>query len=312
MMSYDTGHISGLIKSAAKEAGFDDCGIAKAELLKEDGFRLTDWLKNGFHADMKYMETHFGKRTNLQKLVPGARSVISVILNYLPERSLKEKNNLIISKYAYGTDYHYVVKAKLNALLKIINDTIVPVNGRAFVDSAPVLDRAWAGRAGIGWIGKNTNLISVKYGSFVFIGSLVVDIELEYDKPIPDHCGGCRKCIDACPTGALIADKVLDSNKCISYLTIENRNEIPPQYKNRFRDRIFGCDICQDVCPWNRKVKPHRVPEFEAKTELLQMNREQWEKLDKPLYNRLFKKSAVKRAKFEGLKRNIEYVSDES
>ena len=303
--------LSNKIKHAAQSVGFDDCGIAKSQYLAEDAFRLTEWLKNGYHAGMQYMENYFDKRTDPGKLVPGAKSVISVLLNYLPKETQPEKDNFIISKYAYGQDYHRIIKSKLKKLIHIINTTITPVNGRAFVDSAPLLDRAWAYKAGLGWIGKNTNLISPEYGSFVFIGTLIVDIELAYDKPLPDRCGKCTKCITSCPTNALITERRLDSEKCISYLTIENKNEIPAIMKGKFEGRIFGCDICQDVCPWNKKVKPHYVPEFQPSPDLLKLTKKDWEKLSYEEFRNLFGQSAVKRAKFSGLKRNISFISDD-
>ncbi len=307
-MKFDLTSISRQIKEAAKSIGFDDCGIARAGFLKEDAFRLSDWLKQGYHAEMNYMERYFEKRTDPRMLVPGAKSVISVLLNYKPDTTQKEEDNLLISKFAYGKDYHYIIKAKLHRLMDTVNQKIIPVNGRYFVDSAPLLDRAWAYYAGLGWLGKNTNLISPKHGSFVFIGTLVVDVELIYDKPIADHCGNCRKCIDACPTNALIHEKVLDARKCISYLTIENRKEIPEKYKSMFGNKVFGCDICQDVCPWNKKVKPNKVDKLQPQPALLKMTKEDWKNLDVSDYQKLFKHSVVKRVKYQGLKRNIDFV----
>lgn len=305
----DKGALSRLIKAQARHIGFEDCGIAKAEKLFQDKERLQNWLDQGMHGTMQYMENHFEKRTDPRELVDKAKSVISVILNYYSDQTQQDKDAPIISKYAYGEDYHFVVRRRLNALLKFIREQTEVTSARAFVDSAPVLDRAWAARAGIGWIGKNTNLISPQHGSFVFIGSIILDIELNYDNPINDYCGGCNLCIKACPTDALVAPRVLDSRKCISYLTIENRGSIDNAFKGQFANRVFGCDICQDVCPWNRKAKPNEIEAFKPKSELLELNREQWQRTNEDQYKKLFKKSAVKRAKYSGLKRNIDFLS---
>lgn len=298
-----------MIKDKALEIGFDGCGIAKAEKLTGDAEHLKQWLDKGFHGNMGYMENHFEKRVDPVKLVEGTKSIVSVILNYYPEGQQRDREAPVLSKYAYGEDYHFVMKRMLKQLQTFIDENIGECNGRAFVDSAPVLDRAWAARAGLGWIGKNTNLISSMHGSFVFIGSLFVSIDLTYDAPIPDYCGGCSKCMQACPTNAIIAPRLLDSSKCISYFTIEyKREQIPVEYKDKFKGRVFGCDICQDVCPWNRKILPHHVPEFQPSEGLMDLTKKEWMDMDKDKFKTLFKKSPVKRIKFPGLKRNIEFV----
>jgi epoxyqueuosine reductase len=298
-----------MIKDEARRLGFDGCGISKAGELSDDSVRLTDWIHRGFHATMGYMENHFEKRVNPTKLVEGAKSVISVILNYFPSKKQEDPEAPVISKYAYGRDYHSVVKRKLKILLDHINANICPVNGRGFVDSAPVLDRAWAAKSGLGWIGKNSMLISPAQGSFFFIGSLIVDIELFYDRPIPDFCGDCTRCINACPTKAIVAPRVIDSGKCISYHTIENKGEIDPHLKGKFQNRAFGCDICQDVCPWNRKALPHNIKEFEPLPGLLGMTHDDWYSLDEDLYAKQFAGSAIKRTGYKGLKRNLNFIS---
>jgi len=299
-----------MIKAEASRLGFDGCGISRAGYLREEALRIARWLEKNYQGGMTYMENNLDKRLDPRRLVEGTRSVISVILNYYPSSGQQDPEAPVISKYAYGKDYHDVIRQKLNALLRYINSEVVPVSGRAFVDSAPVLDRAWAARSGLGWIGKNTCLISPVSGSWFFIGCLMVDIELANDDPIQDFCGDCNRCMLACPTKALTAPRVLDSNRCISYLTIEHRDEINPGYKKSFRNRVFGCDICQDVCPWNRRATPHRVKEFEPLTGLLEMTRQQWYVLDEESFSNLFSKSAFKRAKFSGLKRNLDFVAD--
>jgi len=301
-------HQSSMIKAEAVKLGFDGCGISRAGYLAADASRLTQWLKEKYHGSMSWMENHFEKRTDPTKLVEGAQSVISVILNYYPSEHQHAEDAPVVAKYAYGEDYHDVIRKKLKILLDFINTTITPVSGRAFTDSAPVLDRAWAARAGLGWIGKNTNLISPETGSFVFIGSLIVDIPLHYDSPIGDLCGDCNRCIRACPTGAIIAPRVIDAGKCISYLTIEHKGEIDEAYRDKFMNRVFGCDICQDVCPWNRRSVPHRVKEFQPLPGLLEMDREDWHSLDEKQFTVRFKKSALKRAKFDGIKRNLDFI----
>lgn len=296
------------IKKKATEIGFTDCKIARAGLLSEDAKHLKKWLKAGMNADMLYMEDNVDKRINPKKLMPGAMSVVVVILNYFPEDKLAEENNFHISKYAYGRDYHKVMKSMLKKLQIAIHEEIVHHNARAFVDSAPVLEKAWAERAGLGWIGKNANLISPEHGSYVFIGELLLDIELEYDKPLRDFCGSCSKCILACPTNAILEPKTIDSRLCISYWTIENKGSIDASLKGKFQDRIFGCDICQDVCPWNKTVKFHSLDEFKPDPEIISMRKKDWEQLTIEKFNRLFKGSALKRTGYAGLKRNIRFV----
>jgi epoxyqueuosine reductase len=282
-------------------------GFSKAGLLEKESKQLKEWLANGYQGEMHYMENHYEKRVDPTKLVDGAKSVISLLYNYYPEK--KQRNDTYkISKYAYGKDYHYVVKEKLNKLFDYINSEIHILSGRAFVDSAPVMDKIWAAKSGLGWIGKNTNLISKEFGSFVFIGELIIDMELDYDNnPVKDYCGNCTKCIDACPTNAL-SPYQLDARKCISYLTIENKGDIPDEFKGKLKDWIFGCDICQDVCPWNAKLKPNSEPQFQISDLLKNMNNKDWQNLDKQQFKKLFKNSPVERAKFTGLKRNIEFI----
>jgi epoxyqueuosine reductase len=303
---------SAMIKAEALKLGFDACGIARATYLNEDSVHLKNWLREKFHGGMTYMENNLDKRLNPIKLVEGAQSVISVLLNYFPAGTQSDAQAPVISTYAYGEDYHQAIKKKLKQLLHFIDQEINPVKGRSFVDSAPVLDRAWAARAGLGWIGKNSNLISLAHGSFVFIGSLIVDIPLQYDNPINDYCGSCNRCIRACPTSAIVNDKVIDARRCISYLTIENKDDIPEKFKNNFQNRVFGCDICQDVCPWNRKSRPHQVKEFDPLPGLLEMTRKDWFELSEQQYNKLFIKSAVKRAKFTGICRNLAFIAREN
>ncbi len=300
---------SQLIKTEAKRLGFISCGISKAEFLEEEAPRLENWLKNNGQGEMAYMENHFDKRLDPTKLVPDSKSVISLLLNYFPTE-LQTSKTYKISKYAYGTDYHIVIKDKLKQLMGFIQEEIGEVHGRAFVDSAPVLDKAWAAKSGLGWIGKHSNLLTKQLGSFYFIAELIVDLDLEYDTPVTDHCGSCTACIDACPTNAIIADKIVDGSKCISYFTIELKNEIPTSQKGRFEDWIFGCDICQDVCPWNRFSKSHSEPLFNPNPELLSMSKKEWEEITEDVFQRIFKNSAVKRTKFSGLKRNIEFLKD--
>jgi epoxyqueuosine reductase len=299
---------SSTIKAEAIRLGFSGCGISKAEFLPDDAKRLQQWLDSKYHAGMSYMENHFDKRTDPSRLSEGARSVISVILNYYSRARSRDPEAPVISTYAYGKDYHQVIRKKLNALLRFMQNAMGPVSGRGFVDSAPVLDRAWAARSGLGWIGKNSNLISPESGSFFFIGNLIVDIPLQYDKPITDFCGDCNRCIRACPTNAILPGRTINANRCISYLTIENRDEISPEFAGKFRNRAFGCDICQDVCPWNRKSTPNKEEDFKPLTGLLEMKRQEWYDLDEEKYSALFAHSAIKRAKFTGLKRNLDFI----
>lgn len=300
---------SQLIKSEAKRLGFLSCGISKAAFLEEEAPRLEKWLKNNMNGEMGYMENHFDKRLDPTVLVPGSKSVISLLLNYYPTQ-IQNPDSYKISKYAYGTDYHFIIKDKLKELMHFISEEIGKVNGRAFVDSAPVLDKAWAAKSGLGWIGKHSNLLTKQSGSFYFIAELIVDLDLEYDNPVTDHCGTCTACIDACPTNAIVADRVVDGSKCISYFTIELKNEIPISEKGKFQDWMFGCDICQDVCPWNRFSKPHNEPLFNPYPELLSMTKKDWEEITEDVFREIFKKSAVKRTKYTGLTRNIQFLKD--
>lgn len=298
-----------LIKSEAHRLGFDWIGIAKAEMMDPEARRLEQWLNQNYHGKMAYMANHFEKRVDPTKLVEGAKSVISLAYNYFTPAEQTDPNAPKISKYAYGKDYHFVVKEKLKSLIQYIRAEIGEVDGRCFVDSAPVLERDWAKRSGVGWIGKNTMLINPKQGSFFFLAELIIDLPLVYDNPIKDYCGTCRKCIDACPTNAISENGYfMDGSKCISYFTIELKDEIPNDYKGQFENWMFGCDICQEVCPWNRFSKKHTVPEFEPPEQLLEMDKREWEEITEETFKKIFKKSAVKRTKFKGLKRNIEFL----
>ncbi|MCK0145992.1 tRNA epoxyqueuosine(34) reductase QueG [Arenibacter sp. F26102] len=296
-----------LIKAEAKRLGFLSCGISKAEFLEEEAPRLENWLNKNMNGEMGYMENHFDKRLDPTKLVEGSKSVISLLLNYFPKETQKE-TTFKLSKYAYGQDYHHIIKSKLKELQEFITQEIGEVNGRAFVDSAPVLDKAWAAKSGLGWIGKHSNLLTQQVGSFYFIAELILDLDLEYDHRTTDHCGTCTACIDACPTQAIVEPYVVDGSKCISYLTIELKNEIPTDFKGKMDDWMFGCDVCQDVCPWNRFSKPHREPLFDPHPELLSMTKKDWEEITEDVFKKVFQKSAVKRTKFSGLKRNIEFL----
>ncbi len=295
------------IKEEAKRLGFLSCGISKAGFLEEEAPRLEKWLKNNMHGEMQYMENHFDKRLDPTLLVDGAKSVVSLLLNYYPEEEQGD-NTYKISKYAYGHDYHHVIKSKLKALQEFISEEIGEVGGRAFVDSAPVLDKAWAAKSGLGWIGKHSNLLTQQVGSFYFIAELIIDLDLEYDTPVTDHCGTCTACIDACPTEAITAPYIVDGSKCISYFTIELKNEIPNEFQGKFNDWMFGCDVCQDVCPWNKFSKPHQEPLFNPHPELLEMTKKDWEEITEDVFRKVFQKSAVKRTKFSGLKRNIDFL----
>jgi epoxyqueuosine reductase len=297
---------SQLIKTEAKKLGFLSCGISKAEFLEDEAPRLERWLKDGKHGKMAYMENHFDKRLDPRLLVPDAKSIISLLLNYYtPLDQLDGAPK--ISKYAYGKDYHHVIKDKLKQLFQIINNKIGEVSGRVFVDSAPVMEKSWAVRSGLGWQGKNTNLISKKAGSFFFIAELIVDLELEYDTPVTDHCGTCTACIDACPTEALTPYHI-DASKCISYLTIELKDQIPTAFKNKMDDWAFGCDVCQDVCPWNRFSKQHNEPLFSPNSEVINYTKKNWEEITQETFNIIFKNSAIKRTGFKGFKRNISFL----
>ncbi len=303
------------IKEKAKSIGFLDCGISRADYLPKEKLPLESWLQKGMHGEMDYMSRNIEKRLDPRLLVEGSKSVISVLLNYYPKEKQLDSEAPILSKYAYGKDYHFVMKEKLQMLFQFIQDEIGECSGRVFVDSAPVLDKAWATKSGLGWVGKNTNLISVEHGSFFFVGELILDLELEPDeKTVRNHCGTCTRCIDACPTKAIVEPYIVDARKCISYQTIELKGELDESLKGQFENRVFGCDICQDVCPWNLKSVPHNEPEFEPHPKLMALTKEEWLNMDKPLFNELFRKSAVKRTKYEGLKRNLLflYTNDES
>lgn len=296
-----------LIKQEALRLGFSHVGFSKAAFLEDEAPRLEQWLTNNMHGQMSYMERWFDKRLDPRLLVDDAKSVISLLLNYYPEKN-QNSDSYKISRYAYGRDYHFVIKDKLKLLLNFISENIGDVNGRAFVDSAPVLDRAWAARSGLGWVGKNSNLIHPKAGSYFFIAELIVDVELEPDVPLKDYCGTCTRCIDACPTDAIIKPKVVDGSKCISYFTIELKEAIPVSYKNKFNDWMFGCDICQEVCPWNRFSKPHHEKEFEPDDEMLSMNKKDWEEITEDVFKKLFKDSPLQRTGFERLKQHIHFL----
>lgn len=296
-----------LIKAEAQRLGFLSCGISKAGFLEQEAPRLENWLNNQMNGQMIYMENHFDKRLNPTLLVDDAKSVISLLLNYYPSE-IQNQDSYKISKYAYGQDYHHVIKEKLKELLHFIQSEIGEVSGRAFVDSAPVLDKAWAAKSGLGWVGKNSNLITQKVGSFYFIAELIIDLELEYDSPTTDHCGSCTACLDACPTEAIVAPYVVDGSKCVSYFTIELKDNLPQEMKGKFNDWMFGCDVCQDVCPWNRFSKPHNEPLFQANPDILNFSRADWEEITVDTFQKVFKNSAVKRTKYEGLLRNINFL----
>ena len=300
---------SQMIKTEALRLGFMACGISKADFLEEEAPRLENWLSQNHHGEMSYMENHFDKRLDPRLLVEGSKSVISLTLNYFTTHQQVDISAPKISKYAYGLDYHTVIKEKLQELMYFINENIGEVNGRCFVDSAPVMDKVWAQKSGLGWRGKNSNLISKEAGSFFFLAELIIDLELAYDTPFTtDHCGTCTRCIDACPTDAIGAPYTVDGSKCISYLTIELKNEIPIKFKGKMENWMFGCDICQDVCPWNRFSKQHQEPAFEPALELLQLKKEEIIEITEDVFKQVFKNSAVKRTKFKGLKRNIDFL----
>ncbi|MDO6389491.1 tRNA epoxyqueuosine(34) reductase QueG [Pontibacter sp. BT731] len=303
-------HNTYLIKQKAQELGFMFCGISKADFLEEEAPRLENWLKQNMHGQMRYMENHFDKRLDPRLLVEGAKSVVSLLLNYYPEKENQQsgEDTYNVSKYAYGTDYHFVIKDKLKTLLNYINEEIGEVGGRCFVDSAPVLDKAWASKSGLGWVGKHTLLITPQAGSFHFVAELIIDLDLEYDGPIKDYCGSCTRCLDACPTDAIVAPYVVDGSKCISYFTIELKDQLPQEMNGKFGNWIFGCDICQDVCPWNRFSKTHQEPAFEPHPQLKEMKKSDWEEITQEVFAQLFKKSAVKRTGYNGLVRNIRFV----
>ncbi len=298
------------VKKAAQQLGFDFCGIAKAQRLDEDARRLESWLNKGFNGSMNYMADHFDLRIDPSKLVPGARSVITLLINYFPQQ---QQNELApkISKYAFGNDYHEVIRKKLKTLLQQVKEKVGEINGRGFVDSAPVLERSWAQKAGMGWVGKNGNLINKQSGSFFFIATLITDLELEYDAPFAkDYCGTCTKCIDHCPTDAILPDKVIDGSRCISYFTIELKDAlIPGEVKGKFDDWMFGCDVCQDVCPWNRFSKPHNETAFTPLPEILNFTTTDWEELTEDSFKVIFRNSPLKRSRYEGIRRNLKFIS---
>ena len=299
---------SKLIKNKAKHLGFISCGISKADFLEDEAPRLEKWLNQNHNGKMAYMEKNFDKRLDPRLLVPDSKSVISLLFNYYTNQKQGDNQAPKISTYAFGEDYHFVIKRKLKELMSYIKSEIGDVGGRVFVDSAPIMEKAWASRSGLGWIGKNTNLISKKTGSFFFIAEVIVDLELEYDRPITDHCGSCTKCIDACPTEALIAPYQIDGSKCISYLTIELKDQIPNEFKDKMDNWAFGCDICQTVCPWNRFANEHEEESFSPKEELLKMTKNEWSEITEEVFDKVFKNSAIKRTKFDGLKRNIKFL----
>ncbi|QMU29440.1 tRNA epoxyqueuosine(34) reductase QueG [Adhaeribacter radiodurans] len=303
-----TQHYTQLVKQKALELGFMYCGISKAEFLEEEAPRLENWLNRQMHGQMHYMENHFDKRLDPRLLVDGAKSVVSLLLNYYPEEQ-QPADTFQISKYAYGQDYHFVIKDKLKTLLTYLQENIGEVGGRAFVDSAPVLDKAWAKKSGLGWVGKNSNLITPQVGSFYFIAELILDVELDYDGPIKDYCGTCTKCLDACPTNAIIEPYVVDGSKCISYFTIELKDQIPDTVNGKFGNWIFGCDICQDVCPWNRFARPNQESAFQPHPDLKNLSKKEWQEITEEVFREVFRKSAVKRTGYNGLIRNIKFVT---
>ncbi len=299
------------VKRWALELGFDACGIARAGKLEDDARRLENWLSSGMHGSMKYMENHFDLRIDPTRLVPGAKSVITLLLNYYPAQHQSGSTGVKISKYAYGQDYHEVIRAKLNLLLHKMREKFGDIQGRGFVDSAPVLERAWANKSGLGWIGKNGNLLTKSGGSFFFIATLIVDLELKYEDPyVKDYCGSCTRCIEACPTEAISENKVVNGSKCISYFTIELKDElIPPEMKDRFDNWMFGCDTCQDVCPWNRFSEPHKEPNFTPIPEILEYSANDWQQLTEASFKKIFRMSPLKRTKWKGIQRNLRFLS---
>ena len=299
-----------LIKSKAKDLGFDFCGIAKAEFLEEEAPRLEEWLNRNYQGEMGYLANHFDKRLDPRKLVDGAKTVISLAYNYFPEQTLANgPSDIKLAKYAYGKDYHFVIKDKLKTFLASLHEEIGEINGRVFVDSAPIMERQWAQKSGIGWIGKNSLLLNKKQGSFFFLAELIIDLEVLPDSPIvKDYCGTCTACVDACPTDAIVEAGVVDGSKCISYLTIELKENIPGEFKGKMENWAFGCDICQDVCPWNRFSKPHKEPDFLAHPDLVEFTNRDWEEMTEETFGKVFQKSALKRTKFKGLRRNLAFI----
>lgn len=300
---------SNLIKSKALAFGFQSCGISKADFLEEEAPHLEKWLKNNFHGEMKYMENYFDKRLDPRLLVEGSKSVISLSYNYFPEE-IQTNKDFKLAKYAYGEDYHDVIKDKLRLMVAELQEEIGEFSFRVFVDSAPVLEKAWAKKSGIGWVGKNSNLITKKNGSFYFLAEIICDLELIQDYEVTDHCGSCTKCIDACPTQAIVSDKIIDGSKCISYATIELKDQIPDFFKDKMEDWMFGCDICQDVCPWNRFSAPTLEEKFKPNSEIKNFTKQEWKDITQEVFSTVFRKSAVKRTKFAGLKRNLDFLSE--
>lgn len=301
---------SDFIKNKSIELGFISCGISKSAFLENEIGRFESWLKNNYHGQMSYMERNFDKRMDTRKLVDGSKSVISLLFNYYPSKEINN-NSFKISKYAYGNDYHFIIKDKLKTLLSSMRNEIGEIDGRVFVDSAPIMEKAWAKKSGLGWIGKNTNLISKKTGSFFFIAEIIVDLELEYDNEVTDHCGSCTACLDACPTDALYEPYKIDASKCISYFTIELKEQFPNDLKKDFNDWIFGCDICQDVCPWNKFSIPNKEPLLNPKNEINQYSKKDWLELTDEVFKVVFKETPLERTKFKGLKRNIQYANEQ-
>lgn len=297
-----------MIKQEAQRLGFSYVGVSKAEFLEQEAPRLESWLNASMHGQMSYMERNFDKRLDPRLLVEGARSVVSLMLNYFPSEEQPDNGAPRISKYAYGRDYHLVIKEKLYELIDFIRSNIGEVNGRAFTDSAPVLERAWAVKSGLGWMGKNTNLIHPRAGSYFFLAELVIDLDLEYDAPIRDYCGTCTRCIDACPTDAIIKPYVVDGSKCISYFTIELKESIPQEMKGAFENHAFGCDVCQDVCPWNRFSLPTKVSDFTANQQLLNMKTKDWLEITEEVFKEVFKDSPLERTGFQGMLRNVRFL----
>lgn len=302
-------HHTAIIKRFALDLGFEACGIAEARFLEEEASKLENWLKNDYHGRMGYLANNFDLRLDPKKLVPGAKSVVSLLFNYHPEKDLAKEGEYKVAKYAYGEDYHFVLKRKLKTLLQRISEEVGEITGRAFVDSAPVMERQWAQLSGLGWLGKNSLLLNKKLGSFYFIAELIIDLPLIYDNPMTtDHCGSCTRCIDACPTDAIVGTGVIDASKCISYYTIELKSEFSIESEKKFENWVFGCDICQDVCPWNRFSKPHEEPSLLPSPEFEQLNKDTWQELTEDVFQQLFKKSPVKRAKLAGIQRNISFL----
>jgi len=300
---------SQLIKQLAAQVGFSFCGISKAAFLEDEAPRLEEWLHKGYQGKMQYLENHFDMRLNPTLLVPGAKTVVSLMFNYFPEKK-QENTEFKIAKYAYGEDYHFVVKEKCKELIDLITQKIGKVEGRAFVDSAPIMERAWASKSGLGWIGKHGLLINKQQGSFGFLAELIIDLECTPDNATKDYCGTCTACIDSCPTDAILPNKTLNASQCISYLTIELKEEIPQSFKSKMDNWIFGCDICQDVCPWNKFSKPQNEVKLQISNEIETMQKEEWLEITESVFKQIFSKSAIKRTKYEGLKRNISFIDN--